>query len=87
MYAYLNRAAAYIKLEKWNEAIKDLDMCIKMDPENGAAFLNRGIAREMIRDLQGACSDWGTAASLGIESGEVYYNGPACDEVKKYLEK
>jgi hypothetical protein len=48
---------------------------VKLDPKNGAAFVNRGNAREMLRDLDGACEDWNTAKELGSETGKTYYAG------------
>ena len=31
---------------------------IEIDPKDKSAFKNRGIAKEEIGDLNGACSDW-----------------------------
>ena len=32
------------------------------------AYLNRGVARELAKDLKGACDDWRKAADLGEEN-------------------
>ncbi|MDB2651816.1 hypothetical protein N9Y26_00755 [bacterium] len=37
------------------------------------ALLNRGITREMLRDVDGACQDWQKAYDLGLEKGNEYY--------------
>jgi hypothetical protein len=37
-----------------------------------AAYLNRGIAKEMIRDPKGACRDWERAKKLGNEAASKY---------------
>ena len=42
------------------------------------AFFNRGIAKEMLKDLEGACADWEDAFFLGSENAEKYVNSPAC---------
>ncbi len=44
--------------EIWNKTIE-------IDPQNADAFVNRGIARELVNDLEGACRDWRKAADLG----------------------
>ena len=46
-----------------------------MDPENAAAYVNRGMAKEMLRDLNGACDDWKKARELGSETGKNYFSG------------
>ena len=54
-----------IKLERYNEAIVALSKAIELNPDYGEAYLNRGNAREMIRDVRGACLDWKQAINLG----------------------
>ena len=46
-------------------AISDYTKAIEIDPNNKIAFKNRGISKENIGDLQGACSDWEKASFLG----------------------
>jgi len=46
------------------------------------AFFNRGIAKEMLKDLDGACADWHDAFMLGSENAEKYVNSPACSTSK-----
>jgi hypothetical protein len=43
-----------------------------LEPTNGYAFLNRGIAKEMLRDEAGACVDWKKAEELGVETAKNY---------------
>ena len=69
-----NRASAYIKMEEYNKAIQDCNTIIKKDPKYGFAYYNRGIAKEMIRDEEGACNDWVRATQLGVAVAEDYYN-------------
>ncbi|MER3373323.1 MAG: tetratricopeptide repeat protein, partial [Allomuricauda sp.] len=48
-----------------SEALLDFDEAIKLDPENGSAYFNRGITRKSQGDLKGACEDFNQALSLG----------------------
>ena len=46
-------------------AIRWFDKAIAISPKYAYAYRSRGIAREMMGDMQGACSDWRQAATLG----------------------
>eukprot|EP00808_Paulinella_micropora_P013050 g41752.t1 len=41
---YSNRAAAYTKLEQWEEAVADANTCIKLDPSWGKGYSRLGMA-------------------------------------------
>ncbi len=41
---------------------------IEIDPYYSNAYLNRGIAKENLGDMKGACDDWREASSLGNKS-------------------
>jgi tetratricopeptide (TPR) repeat protein len=56
----------------FEEAIEDFDMAIKYDKNYASAYVNRGTAREMARDPEGACSDWAKARALGSSLGKKY---------------
>ena len=36
------------------------------------AYANRGTAKEMNRDMEGACMDWAKARELGSDVGKAY---------------
>ena len=38
---------------------------IELDPNYANAYYNRGISKENLGDLNGACADWKKAAALG----------------------
>jgi tetratricopeptide (TPR) repeat protein len=59
-------------LEKYDEAVQDCDAAISKDPEYAYAYYNRGIAKEMLRDLDAACADWQKAASMGVDIAAEY---------------
>jgi tetratricopeptide (TPR) repeat protein len=65
----------YFKKEDYKKALEMADKAIKMDKENAAAYVNRGMAKEMLRDMNGACEDWLKAKELGSEMGKIYYAG------------
>ena len=48
-------------------AIADYNKALEINPQNALNYLNRGIARELVNDLQGACDDWRKAGDLGDE--------------------
>ena len=80
-YAHNNLASAYIKLEQYQEAVDAASAAIKIDANYGFAYLNRGIAREMIRDIPGACSDWEMAEQFQIKNA-ADYRGSICKFVE-----
>ena len=45
-------------------AISDYTKAIEINPKKFKAYGNRGIAKEKIGDLKGACSDWIKTESL-----------------------
>ena len=48
-------------------AIDDFNKAIEIDPQYAYAYINRGIARKLIIDLEGACRDWRKAADFGFK--------------------
>jgi Flp pilus assembly protein TadD len=59
-------------LEDYAGAIEDYNKVIQQNPDQGEAYLNRGIAKEMIRDEAGACADWKKAQENGISIPSEY---------------
>ena len=49
-------------------AIFDFTKAIEIDPNYSNAYLNRGVAKENLGDMKGACDDWKQASYLGNES-------------------
>ena len=52
-------------LKDYYGAIADYTKAIGFDPDYAGAYSNRGISKENIGDLNGACVDWRKAAGLG----------------------
>jgi len=59
-------------LKDYKGSEEDCSKAIQIDPAYGYAYMNRGIARELLRNEKGACDDWRKAAELGIESAKNY---------------
>ena len=55
-----------MKLKDNYGAISDFTKAIEINHNYGRAYGNRGIAKENIGDLKGACSDWKKAIELGV---------------------
>jgi len=70
-----NLSAVYFKQKDYKKALEFGDKAVGADPKYASAFINRGMAREMNRDLNGACEDWHKAKDLGAEAGKTYYSG------------
>ncbi|KAK7476480.1 hypothetical protein BaRGS_00032315 [Batillaria attramentaria] len=54
---YNNRALAYLRLSKWDEAVKDCNYVLKMEPQNLKALLRRGTALKGKGDMTRAGQD------------------------------
>eukprot|EP00756_Hemistasia_phaeocysticola_P066567 Hpha_TRINITY_DN9327_c0_g1::TRINITY_DN9327_c0_g1_i1::g.25871::m.25871 len=73
-----NRAAAYIKLEQWPEALEDCNYVLQHEPRNVKALHRRGNALLHLRRATEACEDLRLA---------LKYDGAGNVEVRKLLER
>ncbi len=48
---------------------------ISADKNYASAYVNSANAKEMMRDMEGACDDWHKAADLGEQLGQNYFSG------------
>ncbi|MCB0477018.1 MAG: tetratricopeptide repeat protein [Crocinitomicaceae bacterium] len=76
---YNDRASHQIRIENFKDALVDLDKAIELQPDFSKAYYNRGIAKEMMRDEEGACLDWEYAFFLGYVKAEELLNDPICN--------
>ena len=62
---YSNQGVEKYGAGNYHGAIVYYNKVIAINPQYASAYLNRGIARELVDDLEGACLDWRKAADLG----------------------
>lgn len=79
-FILMHQAAVLIDLEKYEFAIEKCDSALILNPNQSEAYFNRGIANEMIREVEQACIDWQKAFVLGSQKAIQYLNGPVCNE-------
>ncbi len=79
-YAFNNIGLCYYKKKEFSLAIEAFTKAIALNPNYGEAYVGRGAAKEMARDMVGACSDWEKAESLGITNLNDYQT--LCNEYK-----
>ncbi|MBN4071118.1 tetratricopeptide repeat protein [Crocinitomix catalasitica] len=75
-----NQAVVAIHKDDFQTAWEKCNLALEIDGEMMAAYLNRGIANEMLRRTADACLDWEQAFILGSERAEKYLNSPICNE-------
>ena len=70
--AYINRAAAYNSLQRWEEAISDSTEAINLDPESTLAYLNRAMAYNDTEEYALAVADFSKIIELDDTIAEAY---------------
>ena len=75
-----NQAAVLLERDDFESAVAKCNLALEINPEMMEAYYNRGIANEMLRKVEEACSDWEQAFILGSEKAEEFLNGPTCNE-------
>ncbi len=66
--AYLNRGNTFIFKRQFQAAVKDYDRALELDTRQAfAAYYNRGLAHEALRDLDSAYADFLKAQELAPE--------------------
>ncbi len=71
--AYFDRGFCYGFVQKFAEAKADLNVVIKNDPKNGAAWFFRGRAEYSLGEKDLGCQDFKQAAALGIKEAEAFF--------------
>ncbi|MEI7661005.1 MAG: tetratricopeptide repeat protein [Bacteroidota bacterium] len=82
--AYFHRGSIYGKAGQSQEAISDFTQAIGYSPTFTKAYINRAIARAMIRDYPGAMADLDRVLAKE-KNGEAFLNrGIMLNEIKRY---
>ena len=72
--ARAGRAYVYLVLEKYANALPDLDEAIRLDPEATGYYINRGLARYNLNNLRGTLDDFDRVIQLDPNSSLAYFN-------------
>ncbi|MFD1553613.1 hypothetical protein DNU06_16185 [Putridiphycobacter roseus] len=76
----VNQAGVLIDRENYQSALEKCNLAIEKNVQLMEAYYNRGIANEMLRNVEQACADWEEAFILGSEKAEKFLNSPTCNE-------
>lgn len=77
---FVGLAVVNIENENFKAAVENCNAAIALQPEISSAYLNRGIANEMLRKTDQACIDWEKAFFLGSQKAITYLNDNVCDD-------
>ena len=66
--AYNSRGYAYLREHEYGRAIADFTSAIRFNVKYANAYLNRGVARKLAGDAQGAKADFQMAHTLTAEA-------------------
>jgi tetratricopeptide (TPR) repeat protein len=64
---YLNLSQCYIKLENWDNVLRNVEDALKIDPSNPKALFRRSVAYEAKKDYEKALADLKRAQELNPE--------------------
>ncbi|MFH1321424.1 MAG: tetratricopeptide repeat protein [Bacteroidota bacterium] len=85
--AYFNLGNAYVALQDYSEAIKNLDRAIEINPYYYFSYNNRGNAKHKLKDYQEAIKDYKRAILLNPGFETAYCNKGAVNfDIKNYEE-
>lgn len=76
----INQSVVMIKKGDYENAVEKCSMVIEIDGTYSEAYFNRGIAYEMLKKTEEACSDWEEAFIMGSAKAEEFINSPTCNE-------
>jgi tetratricopeptide (TPR) repeat protein len=77
------RGIAKFEKEDYAGALKDYDICIRLDPKMAQAFVNRGIVKHKLEDARGAIPDYDMAIKLDPDIAVAWLNRGIAKEALK----
>ena len=69
--AITNRAFAYLKQQRFEQAKKDIDWAIKVQPNYAQAYFLQGLLLNALNDTDAACKTLKKAISLGSRNAQI----------------
>ena len=77
IWFYLDRAESKGDSGDWYGAISEFNKALNTDASRqdliALTYFGRGAAKEQIRDMKGACSDWRKALLLGADYAKKHF--------------
>jgi len=71
---YASRGRCYLQLNKYQEALADLDTAITFNDSNASLLMWRGVALYHLDKKDEACNSWEKALEMGMQQAEIYLN-------------
>lgn len=71
-HLFTNRALAFLRLQKYEQALKDCDAALALDPYHFKALLRRGIANLRQHHLKEALADFQAASRIDPDNKELH---------------
>jgi tetratricopeptide (TPR) repeat protein len=71
---YFKRGTIYLKTTKFENAINDYNISVRLNPAHHNSLHNRGIALYHLKRTEQACEDWCNAFRLGNPYSEEHLN-------------
>ncbi|MGE5847381.1 MAG: tetratricopeptide repeat protein, partial [Ignavibacteria bacterium] len=62
---YFERGKTYHVLKEYLDAIRDFSYCIKLNPKDSKAYVQRGLSKISFGKVKEGCNDLTTAGELG----------------------
>lgn len=83
--AYINRSACYYNLRKYQEALKDAEWALQLDPNHYLAWFSRANAYSDLNQEEQALKDYERCIELKPDFGVAYFNrGVVYHNLKKH---
>ena len=84
---YTNLALLQMENGRFREAILNLDSAIALDKTDGELYINRGLAKEKVKDWKGAAKDFERALQIDAEWPKAWFvQGNHFMKLKKWNE-
>ena len=84
---YIQRAVIFYNLNLFNDSLKDLNLAIELNPNQGIAYLHRANIHRIFENYNESLRDLNLAIEFGENNRDIYFlRGSINLEVEKYIE-